>query len=107
MRAFGKSQLALFYPSNTLKPTDPYLLIPHSLAPLCPKVVMSWHNGSVGNGEDAASIHGRRVLEGEGNATQTGAEMNGGFYQRGETLVCKKREKAQRPEYQKEPNSTY
>lgn len=82
-----------------LKPTNPSPLIPHSLAPLCPEAVMSWHNRGVGNGEVAASIHGRRILEGGGNAIQTGGEMNGGCYQRGETLVCRNRGKAQRPEY--------
>ena len=74
---------------------------------MCPKMVMSWHNGGGGNGEDAASIHGRRVLEGGGNATQSGAEMDGDCYQRGETPVCRNRKRAQRPEYQKEPDSTY
>lgn len=45
-------------------------------------------------------------LRGWGKVTQTREEMKGESYQRGGTLVCRNRKKAQRLEYQKKPNSS-
>lgn len=109
VRTLGKSQLALFSPSNNLKPTDPSLFTRHSSqTSLCPIVAMSWHNEGVGNGKGAVSIHeiGGAVSGGGAKVTQTREEMKGESYQRGGTLVCRNRKKAQRLEYQKKPNSS-
>ena len=46
------------------------------------------------------------VSGGGGNVTQTREEMKGEAYQRGGTLVCRNRKRAQRLEYQKKTDSS-